>query len=732
MRSGDDALLQLARGALLADDPADSVLAAVLDLDDPQQRRFGDYELLQRLGRGGMGEVFRARQLSLQREVALKVIAGLGEDAADIARFLGEARAAAQLHHPHIVPVYEVGLIGDVHFFSMPLAASTLAAKLAGRPLAAGAALELMLELAGAVGYAHSLGLLHLDLKPDNVLLDEQGRAQIADFGLARAFDPQRLAPAQEISGTPAYMAPEQRDPALGPLGPASDVYALGAMLLQFLSGRLPDVAERSAALAALDADLAAICRHCLHEEPRRRYASVAAFAADLARARDGNAVSVRPRRWPERAWRGLRRHPALSLAVAAALLALCGGLAATAWQWQRAQAALATAESARQQSSARAERLRQLAGLMAASFPSGSASEAQRRSGAEAAMAWLKRETTDPAAQRELLDAFGQALRSAGKEDAVETLLAEIIRQLGQDYRREQLQQLIIRHDRDSLIAAVLLSSTQPEHAALAAQARAQLRQEHAGDVATLYALALACHVQNDSCTDLQDFQNLTQHAPENAVHWMLWPQGMAESETALAQRLAQAAAAAGFDDHAASQAALLQRTLQAPPLPDSLRQPLQAVLDPADMAASLRRNAVDTVPLPRYADFVRLCRPDYGALQRQPVLREHCIRFARQALESPAAAVLSRMVGSAMLRRLYRGRPEAEAAYAARRQYVWLGEQLARRRVDPEQLRQDFARYGEWQAMERMARRHGIAVAPPADWQPQDPKMLLLSEDR
>ncbi|MCQ4163324.1 serine/threonine-protein kinase [Tahibacter harae] len=731
MQAADATLLQLARGALLADDPADSVLAA-LDLDDPQQRRFGDYELLQRLGRGGMGVVFRARQLSLQREVALKVIAGLGEDAAAVARFLGEARAAAQLHHPHIVPVYEVGLIGDVHFFSMPLAASTLATQLDGRALAPAAALELMLQLAGAVGYAHSLGLLHLDLKPDNVLLDEQGRAQIADFGLALAFDPQRLAPAQEISGTPAYMAPEQRDPALGPLGPASDVYALGAMLLQFLGGRLPDAAGRDALLAGLDADLGAICRHCLNEDPRRRYASVAEFATDLARARDGNAVSVRPRRWAERAWRGLRRHPALSLAVAAALLALCAGLAATAWQWQRAQAALAAAETARQQSSARAERLRQLAGLMAASFPSGSASEAQRRAGAEAAVAWLRRETADPAAQRELLDAFGQALRSAGKDDAVETLLAEIIRQLGQDYRRAQLQQLIARGDRDSLIAAVLLSSTQPEQAGLAAQARTQLRQGHPGDVAALSALALACHVQNNNCEEIQDFRNLTRLAPDNAVHWVLWPQGLAESERALARRLAQAAAATTFDDHAASQAALLQRMLQKPPLPESLRQPLQAVLDPADMAASLRRTAVDAVPLPRYADFVRLCRPDYGALARQPGLREHCIAFAQRGLTAPGAAVLSRMVASAMLRRLYKGRPEAGPAYAARRQYVWLAEQFTRRRIDPEQLRQDFARYGEWQAMERMAQRHGIAATPPADWQPQDPKMLLLSEDR
>jgi len=181
-------LLALACAVFPGIGEAQSALDA-LDLTDPQQRRFGDYELIERLGRGGMGVVYRARQHSLGREVALKVIAGTNQEPEAVARLHAEARAAAQLHHPNIVPVYEVGLVDDVHFFSMPLLrGATLAQTLHGA-LAESTAIELALTLARAVAYAHSLGLLHLDLKPANVLLDDAGRPLIGDFGLARAFD---------------------------------------------------------------------------------------------------------------------------------------------------------------------------------------------------------------------------------------------------------------------------------------------------------------------------------------------------------------------------------------------------------------------------------------------------------------------------------------------------------------------------------------------------------------
>jgi hypothetical protein len=751
MSTPDDAgLLRLARVALLSgDDDAASALDA-LDLDDPAQRRFGDYELLQRLGRGGMGVVFRARQRSLGRDVALKVIASASEDADAVARLLAEARAAAQLHHPNIVPVFDVGVVDDVHFFSMPLLrGTTLAHTLAGRTLSEADAIALLLTLAGAVAYAHSLGLLHLDLKPANVLLDDQGRPLIGDFGLARAYDAGSGVEAGESSGTPAYMAPEQIDPRLGVLSPRSDIHALGAMLHEFLTG-LPPHGEGDASTLltralhdtsagprarrpGLGADIDAICRCCLQRDPSRRYASVDELAADLARCRDGNEVSVRPRRWPERAWRSLRRHPALSAAVGAALLALLLGLLGMGWQWRRAETAFRAAEHERAMSSARAERLRQLAGLLAASFPAAETGDSELRRGARDAIAWLTREAgSDPAAQRELLDAFGQALRNAGKGEAVDTLLDEIIRQRGDGYRREQLAALLARGDRDSLVTLLLLAGNQPDAASreLAARGAAELLRAHADDADALYALALGCSLKSIPCVGDEYAARLVAAAPDNAVHWILAPPGEPAARTR--QRLHHAAQATSFDDHLAAQAALLRTTLDRTPPPDALRQPLLGMLADADILPSLHRHAIDAVPLPHYASVVVLCRPDRDPARNDAALRADCSAFARRALDAPGASILSRMIASAMLRRLHKGSPLEHEAYEYRRQYVWLAEEFARQRVDPELLQGDLARYGEWEAWLRAADRSGIARVPDARWVPRNPQSLLLSEDR
>src|SRR4249919_1818869 len=186
-----DELIRIARLGLSGPPAPDIVLWENLDLDDPDDRLFGDYELLERIGRGGMGVVFRARQRSLDREVAIKfIVGGLAENARAVERFLAEARAAARLHHPHIVPVLEVGTVEGMHFFTMPLMRGmTLAQRMAGASLSGPEALALALKLGSAVDYAHSLGLLHLDLKPANVLFDQHSQPLIADFGLARHMD---------------------------------------------------------------------------------------------------------------------------------------------------------------------------------------------------------------------------------------------------------------------------------------------------------------------------------------------------------------------------------------------------------------------------------------------------------------------------------------------------------------------------------------------------------------
>lgn len=743
MSGGGDKLLDLARAAFSGDDDAVSALDA-LDLDDPHQRRFGDYELLERIGRGGMGVVYRAWQHSLQREVALKVIASASEDAAAVARLMTEARMAAQLHHPNIVPVFEVGAVDDVHFFTMPLLrGATLAQQLAGRALPESTAIDLALTLARAVAYAHGFGLLHLDLKPANVLLDDEARPLIGDFGLARALE---ASAAPECAGTPAYMAPEQIDPRLGALSPRSDIYALGAMLHEFLTGLPPHgagvepIEHVRAGTAAgpraqrreTGADIDAICRRCLQRDPLQRYASVDALVGDLVRCRDGNEVSVRPRRWPERLARSMRRHPGASVAAAAAVLALLGGLLGIAREWQRAEEALRIAEHERATSAARAERLRQLAGLLAASFPAADAGDAQRRRSARDAIAWLAREAgTDMTAQRELLDALGSALRASGKGDAVDTLLDEIVRQRGADYRRERLAALLARDDRDGLIALQLIVGDEADASAraIAADGAARLAQRYGDDAEARYALALGCSLQWIAC-DGDAFARLTALAPDNAAHWILALPDASDAQTR--QQLRRAAQAPSFDDHLANHAALLRHTLPPTTPPETLRGPLRGVLDDAQIAPSLLRHAVDAVPLPRYANLVRLCRPDRAPADTDAALRADCSAFARLAMRAPGASILSRMVASAMLRRLHRGEALAQQALAYRRQFVWLSERFAEHAADAERLQQDLAQYGEWEAWLRAADRGGIARVPPPDWTPRDPQTLLLPEER
>ncbi len=334
-----------------------------LDLSNPEQRDFGDYELLEKLGQGGMGVVYRAHQKSLDREVALKLLAAGPWASADfIARFRREAQSAARMQHPNIVPIYEIGAHDELNFFSMMLVrGESLAARLHREgPFTARGAATLLRTVAEAVDYAHRLGVLHLDLKPGNVLLDERGEAQVADFGLARRIDDTLGADNDEVSGTPSYMAPEQATLKTHKLSPATDVYGLGAILYELLTGRPPFLAaspqetlkrvvastpERPGALRAdVPIDLDAICLKCLEKDPRERYSSARALADDLGRYIDGRAVSVRPLNAIQRAMRWARREPRVAAAAAAFVFALVSGLVATAMQWQRADANAARA----------------------------------------------------------------------------------------------------------------------------------------------------------------------------------------------------------------------------------------------------------------------------------------------------------------------------------------------------------------------------------------------------
>jgi WD40 repeat protein len=332
------------------------------------------YELLEEIGRGGMGVVYRARQAGLAREVALKlVLCGELADPALRQRFLHEAQTTARLIHPRIVQVFDVGLLAGQPYLAMEyLPGGTLADRLARGPLPPPVAARLVAALARAIDYAHAQGIVHRDLKPANVLLREPvtdlDDFKIADFGLAKAASrdgagsPPTATGSAAVLGTPSYMAPEQAQRA-AEIGPRTDVYALGAVLYETLVGRPPfrgdSPLETLQQVVALDPvpparlqpkvprELETICLACLAKEPARRYATAAALADDLERHLDGRPIAARPASFVSQGVKWCRRRPAVAILLATLLVGTVASLATITALWRSAVVALADKDAA-------------------------------------------------------------------------------------------------------------------------------------------------------------------------------------------------------------------------------------------------------------------------------------------------------------------------------------------------------------------------------------------------
>ncbi|MEO7413136.1 MAG: protein kinase [Opitutaceae bacterium] len=324
----------------LTDVPGETEIPAAHSLLLP--RSFGAYELIEEIARGGMGVVYKARQTTLNRIVALKVVVGGAYSSESLLRrFQAEAEAAASLQHPGIVAIHEFGEWDNQPYYAMEyIKGQNLAQVADGKPLAPVRAANYLHAIAEAVSFAHQHGILHRDLKPSNVLIDQNDRPRVADFGLAKRLrDQAEVTVAGQILGSPNYAPPEQAAGRSREIGVRSDVYALGGLLYALLTGRPPFLASTvqetmrlvfeaepvppRVLVPTVPRDLQTISLKCLEKDPARRYASAQEFADELARFVRHEPILARPVSAPEQAWRWGRRHPAIAALAATVIVAL-------------------------------------------------------------------------------------------------------------------------------------------------------------------------------------------------------------------------------------------------------------------------------------------------------------------------------------------------------------------------------------------------------------------------
>jgi hypothetical protein len=742
----DSVLLSLAR-AVAGGGANSSASWPKLDLSDPQQREFGDYELLEEIGRGGMGVVYRARQRSLDRHVAIKFIADWFADGANVARFLAEARAAARLMHPNIVPVHEVGSVEGLHYFSMPLIEGrSLAQSLDENTLPANATIAMLLKLCEALDYAHRLGLLHLDLKPANVLIDTRNEPLVADFGLARRMDERGGADAQEVSGTPQFMAPEQILIKQYRLTPATDIYALGAIAYRCLTGTSPhgegeadEIIRRAAAgrirrprelNPAVPRDLDAICMKCLELQPRDRYATVAQLADDLRRARDGLSVSVRHIGFAERAQRWFRREPKFAAATGFALLTLASGAAATTSQWHAAAEQRDVVVSERDRAAIANE-------IGAHLFAY------QGNDRAHDLIDWLrKRLPGDDARQADALATF---MASVNREsaDSSATLLSKIVEVLGAGYRQQMVRALQAGSDpnRQLYIALLAYNDALENHSGTFAQALKAALAEHPDDRLLWEIASVYCPGNADVpiCVLPEAPKELTRLDPDNMYAWLLLSMNatnLAQSRTALHE----AAQRTRFDDYLSATIMAYSNAVKtaAVPVPALIARPTAVVAPKQPVEAVIVREESGRMRMAAWRPLIISC----GASQNSPATPDpqiiaDCLTIGETLMRSEKG-LIGRMIGVAIVKAVAKGKPVAEEAGQVRKLYTYLsdvGDKLSasqRASYPAEKWNADIAQVGEMAQLQRQAVFFGFPAQPPADWKPQDSTVLLSSRER
>lgn len=725
-----------------------------IDLADPIQRRFGDYELIEKIGQGGMGVVYRARQHGLERDVALKLLAA-GPWASEefVARFRREAKSAARMQHPNIVEIYEFGHRDGFNYFSMRLIEGpSLAQKLAAEgPMSAIEAAKLLRTLAEAMDYAHRLGVLHLDLKPANILMTQNREPLIADFGLARRIDAGHEG-GTEISGTPSYMAPEQAQLESHPLTASTDIYGLGAILYELLTGRPPftatsaqQILERVIAEVpksprdlskAIPADLDAICLKCLEKDPSQRYVSARSLADDLARFTEGHPVSVRPLGIGRRSLRWMRREPRVALAIAGAFFALAVGALVATLQWREAEVAREIA----QQQSTRSERLTV---LIAQAFPTPKNYETQTavEEASARVVAWLGGSLAgDPKQQQELLLKLVDELDRADNPGAAQSLLQPVVTKLGEDYRRQAAEAQIAKGNaRGKVLGAMLLQSDGMTPQTLLRQQTllADAIREAPQDVDVLAAAAYFCNVEESPCDRLNAGLQLAKLHPNNAANWA-YAMRAGDNETTHMENLRRAGTATQIDDHYQRVMRLNLEAVETsgvtlPPLLVAITKKLSPEVKPLESVAHLQAWAM---PIPRWSLVMKDCRPDQPSA-RLMLVRDYCLNLGRLAAFK-GDSVVTNLIGSTIVRHMRPGDQEVNRARELRRHYYYVTRTLAAR--TPAQIRasreglvgQDFGQFTEIEAFKRALDRAGIARDPPNDWKPERPEELMTSMER